>query len=203
MLNCGPALRCCTCGALLLLLLLLAGCRKPPFPSGAPLASETFGIGVHLGLLADDAKSLSGPASATAQVEFITAESLLSRKPYSERPEGKDLVLCVYSDELPQPGDKAPLPAGTITEIRCYLAPEGQSKLTLLGQNMAGLNPDEVVAMLGKPFTPYAPSPDGRWHLTFYFSVAGRPDRAYLLTTSHEVDGHCFAVELAETAAPH
>lgn len=186
----------------LALLLLCAGCSKESLPDGSALAGEDLGLGIRLRMDREAAQQASGPASSAAVIEFSTPEALLNRKPYEERPADKDLVVCIYSEEFADPSDKAAIAANAIYELKCYLAPVGVSKLTLQGQNIAAMNPDDMVALLGQPFTPMQASPDGKWHLSWYFALTELPGKALRVTSSHEVDGHCFALEFAETEAP-
>ncbi|MCC7477839.1 hypothetical protein IT575_05215 [bacterium] len=181
---------------------LCQACGNPPLPDGAWLASEDLGLGITLLSDQSAARSASGPANVRTRLEFSTPEALLNRKPYEERPDNKDLVICVYSEEVPAPDEKDVPPAGAIFELKCYLAPPELSALTLKGQKLADLDPDEMVALLGEPFTPMQASPDGQWHLSWYFAAEKKPGRAYRVTSSHAIDGHCFALELAECEAP-
>jgi hypothetical protein len=175
----------------------LTSCNgREKLPSDPRLASEDFGTGVHLLMPVDDARS-------SGKVECMTREQLQASSPYADREPGTDLVIALYSDEAPLPGEGGTgAPLLQITELRAYLAPADKSRLTLLGEKAAGLNPDEVQALLGPSDLPPQAGSDGKTHLVYYFAVDEEPERAYRLTTSHNIDGSCFAIELALVERP-
>jgi hypothetical protein len=111
-------------------------------------------------------------------------------------------VLALYSDTPDLPGGIDALPVLTITELRAYLAPPDTSQVTLLGEKAANLDPDEIQALFGPPSMPLQASSDGNTHVVYYFAVEQQPKLAYRLTSSHKVDGHCFAIELAIVDKP-
>jgi hypothetical protein len=173
------------CAVAVLVLLACGACHsKPQLPADPGLARDSFGVGATLGM---DYAAAQSAVAAEPGIEFwlLTREELSDRSPYTERPAGKDLAVVIY-DGAPGSG------AGTVRELRFYLAEPDNSRVRLLGKNAAPLKPADIIAWLGEPLNTSTAS-DGRTHLTYYFAPAQKGDVGIKLITSHEPDGRCFA----------
>lgn len=164
--------------------------REAALPSEPTIAVEDFGSGITLGMRISAARAV--PAAEGLAVEIIAREDLIDRDPYSQRPRDRDLLLVIRSGE--DGADEV------VAELRCYLGPNG-STATLQRQPAAQLDVNAVQELYGPPYD-YSSGMDGRSHLTYYFAVPGQPRWSYKLTTSHEYDGGCFALALAQALSP-
>jgi hypothetical protein len=184
------------CFAVAFALLVAGGCqRNPKLPADPGLASDSFGVGVSLGM--DYATAQAAITAAGDSVEFwlLTREELSNRSPYTERPAGKDLAVVIHDGDADGTG-------GTVRELRFYLAEAEQSHVRLLGKNAVPLTPADITAWLGEPVNTTVAG-DGRTHLTYYFAPQHKHKLGFKLVTSHEPDGHCFAFAVSyETQLP-
>jgi hypothetical protein len=182
------------CGLALAGAVLLAACPgKPKLPADPGLAADDLGTGVALGMELGAAEAAAAQTREGLACLVLTRDALATAAPYAERPEGKDLVLVLHAPHLPVLGGGAE--QDVVDEMRCYLAPAEQSRVTLLGNSAAALTPESAEALLGKPVNRTVDS-DGKTHLAWYFEQGAKAPRLKLIT-SHNVDGHCFALALS------
>ena len=187
------------CAVCLLLCVVLAGCNRNRLPEDPGLAVDDLGVGIRLGMSFDEAK---GKSNAEAEFWVITRDELVKRSPYTEKPEGRDLVVALYTEYPPgTTGMDMAADFGVISEIRCYLGKTTDSPVTFLGYPAAGMTPEGMREVLGEPEESVVAS-DGNTHLTYRFARIDEegkkdPKRVVRLTTSHNARGNCFALLVA------
>jgi hypothetical protein len=186
----GPAI------CLLLISTLSLQSCKPKFPADPGLLTDNLGTGVKLGISEQAARDVAARGAAGLTLWVLTPDELNERDPYNERPQGTDLAL--YSPELKAGGAHSAGPA--VYELRCYLAPPPGGAVRLLGKPAAQLTSQIIIDSLGQP-ADKTEGNDGRTYLTYYF-LGNRGRGGVRLVTSHETDGHCFAVLLSTVGLP-
>ena len=186
-------------GLLILFVCVLAGlasCNRVKLPADPGLAVDDLGIGISLGMPVPDAQQAS---HSQAKYWVITRDELVTKTPYKDKPEGRDLIIALYTDYPPgTAGKELKFDFGVVTEIRCYLGSTQDSPVMLLGQPAAGLTPEGIEYVLGPPLESITGS-DGNTHLTYHFAKQDEegktdPKRMIRLTTSHSGGGNCFAL---------
>jgi hypothetical protein len=181
---------------------LLVSCpAKGKLPEDPGLASDGLGIGLRLGMTAEEARSAADEAQGKTEIWVITREELNQRSPYAERPQDKDLLVALYTPfPLEAPSREDATAYDRIAEIRCYLADPRLSHVTLLRSPVAKLTPEGAVELLGTPAGELVDS-DGSTHLSFEFALPlGASENGHWksvqLTTSHGPEDTCFALKM-------
>ena len=170
---------------------------KPKFPADPGLLDDDLGTGVKLGTTVQAARDATARREEGLTLWVLTPDELNERDPYNDRPKGTDLAVALYAPELRVGSTRSKGPA--VYELRCYLAPPPGGAVRLLGKPAARLTAQDLIDALGPPADKTAAN-DGRTYLTYYF--LGNKGYGVRLVTSHETDGHCFAVLLSTTGLP-
>jgi hypothetical protein len=182
------------CTALLLMLLAFACGEKLPADPG--LLAEDLGIGLTLGMTAEQARDISPPQDVSLLV--LTGEEFAGHNPYDEREAGAELVAAIHSISTEQLGRNGAFVTDPVVSIKGFLAAEGPSRLSLFGENMADVTPVRLVALLGEPASSTSSS-DGSTHLGYTFSSRELRQRNITAMFSFDPGGRCYALEISLT----
>jgi hypothetical protein len=176
--------------------LLLAGCRPAAPPALPGLATEDFGSGIKLLSSGDDARA-AGDAAGRIRLQCLNAVDLAQAQPYSSDAQ-QDLVVAVTG----KPPAQAPgAPDDCVIELRCYIAVSPDSRATLLGHPLSGMQPEDAEQFLGKPQT-VTNAPDAT-HLEYAFSDPGQPNlKLGLMLSFRPAPIGCFAARLHLISPP-
>jgi hypothetical protein len=174
------------------ILVLLAGCNgRTKLPSDPGLLTEDFGAGISIGMSRSEAVSKQ-QAAGPLKIEVIAPESLQTRNPYTEAGTDSELLLVV----VPSDGELR----DTVSRVMCYSA-GSVANLRFRGERLAFYAPDDIERIFGVPASRNQSS-DSATHLVYYFAHPEDDLMRLKLTTSHNVQGQCFALELQLEAAP-
>jgi hypothetical protein len=162
-----------------------SGEKLPPDPG---LGADPLGIGIGIGDGESAAKATADGLSDT-DVWVVSPEELLTRNPYTEREDGRDLLVVVIVETGGKQGERS------VGELRAYLAGPEKSRLSLLGKRAAELTSQEAIGLLGQPSVAKTGG-DGITHLEWRFDggKGKAPPLGAVLSFGH--NANCFAVEI-------
>ncbi|MEZ5338192.1 MAG: hypothetical protein R3F46_07975 [bacterium] len=177
---------------LLLLALMLAGCRRgPALPEEPGLLQDGLGIGLRLLMSPGEAEALT--TGENARIRVMSTDDKHEIGGYDPE-SGRDEIDALYY--LADPGDSYDPLAGKIYDIRCFLNSGHGSPLELQGRQLAIQGADDLEALLGEA-DERSEAGDGQIHLTYLFDAGIEGEQLQLrLVTSHHLDHSCYALRL-------
>ena len=181
---------------LLWLVLLMQACflfqPKPPPEPNVDLLAEDFGCGISLLQPERDARNVTGINGLEVRVR--RPEDLLLSNPYTDKPEGKSLLIAVVSEASGNRDGGDDYIGSVVSRIMIYLA-EGDEQVTIDGRPLAGFTPADIKDWLGISGSVTA-GRDGNIHTRFQFTVDPEHKLAGSVVSSHGILERCFALDL-------